>query len=369
MKTNRKNMNYKGCLLILLILGTSINLTAQVYLPKKAYFHLVGRIDDHIDVTLNLVKINDSIYGDLVYSGSKCSQTVLSGNINPDGSFWLKNPFCDTGLVFNGIFITRQKISGTCVNNAHGKDQHPFVFVESYPAGSIPLQIYDQAAVNYLVSQPGSPLAIIKQCLIVPGESSNPVISDTIKNLMIGVFAGRDMAETDPEKILQLLQVTFFTNYLTSNTALYESFPDAAILNWELLKFMHILYNDHNLLTCYVLSYAYTGGAHGLETQAFTVIDIASGRILQLSDFFQPDSEATLTLILTRKLKQMNRLPLSSRLSEHGFFIDEVKPSRNFYLTGKGIGFYYNHYEIAPYANGPNDLFISFEEMKEIMKK
>ncbi|MFH1161377.1 MAG: DUF3298 domain-containing protein [bacterium] len=362
-------MSCKVFLLNILLLVAGISVTGQVYLPKKAYLHLIGRIDDKVDVTLNLVKINDSIYADLVYSESECVHAVLFGKTNPDGSFWMKNPFCDTGMVFNGNFVTRQKLSGTYTNSTKGNGQQPFVFVESYPAGSIPLQVFYQDAVKPLVSKPGSPLAEIKQCMIIPGESSNPVISDTLRELILRDFSDRSMSGSDPDHILQVLQGAFFDNYFTSNTSLYETFPDAGILNWELLKFMHLLYNDNNLLTYYILSYAYTGGAHGLETQNFTVVDISSGKAISLSDFFQPGFETKLTSILTQKLKQMNELPQSSRLSEHGFFVDEVKPNQNFYVTGRGIGFYYNHYEIAPYANGPTDIFLPFGEIKELVKK
>ena len=101
--------------LLLTILGLvcGLSLSAQVYLPKKSYMHLVGRINDQQEITLNLVKVNDSIYADLVYIGETCSHTVLFGKVDPEnGSFWLKHLFCDTGMVFKGNFITRQSLSG-----------------------------------------------------------------------------------------------------------------------------------------------------------------------------------------------------------------------------------------------------------------
>ena len=106
-----------------------------------------------------------------------------------------------------------------------------------------------------------------------------------------------------------------------------------------------------------------------METQDFKVMDLNTGQPLILKDIFVDGFEIPLTNILTEKLRKMNNLPRTSKLSEHGFFVDEVIPNTNFYVTGTGIGFFYNHYEIAPYANGPTDIFLPFGELTDILKK
>jgi hypothetical protein len=357
------------CLISLIFCIHSGFLSGQVYLPRKAYFHLAGRIDDRMDVTLNLVKVLDSLYADLIFSESECTHSVLSGLVDRDGKFQMRNPYCDTGMVFQGSFITRQKLTGTYINPGKSQSERPFVFVESYPAGSIPMQVFYQDSIHSLVSGTGSPVAEIRQCMILPGESSNPVISDTIRSRMVQDFTGKALPAGSPEQILPLMERAFLENYQTTNSSLYKSFPDAGILNWELLRFTHVLYNDNHILTYYILSYAFTGGAHGLETQDFRVVDITTGRALTLSDLFLPGFETGLSQLLTSKLKEQNKMPETARLSDNGFFVDEVKPNTNFYITNRGIGFYYNHYELAPYANGPSDIFLTFEELLSLIRE
>ncbi|MBN1200138.1 MAG: DUF3298 and DUF4163 domain-containing protein [Bacteroidales bacterium] len=350
----------------ILVITTSLSVLAQVYLPKKAYMHLVGRIDADQEITINLVKLNDSLYADLVYDGKRCNFSVLSGKIDPDGNFLLRYPFCDTGMVFEGRFITRQSLSGN-YTSVNGEISQPFVLVESYPQGSIPLLAYYNHFSLNLVDKPGSPKAETSHCLIIPGESSNPVLSDTLRILMVSCFTRESNRQKDPEKAIESIQQRFINNYISSNESLYKTMPGAGSLNWTLLKFMHILYNDNNFLSYYILNYAYTGGAHGMETMEFTVADTRTGKPLMLDDLFNPGYEKLLTILLTQRLKEMAGINQKEKLSDNGYFVDDVAPNTNFYITGNGIGFVYNHYEIAPYVNGPSDIFLPFESLKKIL--
>jgi hypothetical protein len=184
---------------------------------------------------------------------------------------------------------------------------------------------------------------------------------------MISGFTLDQYREKDPDKAISTIQQRFINNYLSSNKSLYETMPDARSLNWTLLKFMHILYNDNNLLSYYLLNYAYTGGAHGMETHDFTVVSIETGKTLLLNDIFIPGFEAQLTKFLTEKLKVMVGIKSTEKLSDNGFFVDDIAPNTNFYITSNGIGFVYNHYEIAPYVNGPTDIFLPFEEINNLL--
>ena len=360
----------KRNILFLVVLGLvcGLSLSAQVYLPKKAYMHLVGRINDQQEITLNLVKVNDSIYADLVYNDETCTHAVLYGKVNQEsGSFWLKHPFCDTGMVFNGNFITRQSLSGT-LDSEDSTVQYPFVLVESYPSGSLPLLAYFNEETIKLVENDSSPEAEIHQCLIVPGESSNPIISDSLQDMMINSYSTVKPMHTDPDSILAYVQSQFENNYFSSNLSLYKSMPESASMDWVLLKFMHILYNDNYLLSYYIMNYAFTGGAHGMETEDYTVVNMQNGTALTLAEVFNKGFEPRLTNLLTKKLKEINNIPAKDKLTDHGFFVDDITPNSNFYITGNGIGFYYNHYEIAPYSNGPTDILIPFQELEGMIK-
>ena len=131
---------------------------------------------------------------------------------------------------------------------------------------------------------------------------------------------------------------------------------------------MNILLNGNGLLSFYIESYAFTGGAHGMQTRDYITNSLETGRVISLGEIFEGDYETALTAILTSKIKAVSNISQEQKLSASGFFVDEIKPSPNFYITRNGIGFYYNHYEIAPYSNGPTDLFLPFGEIKKLLK-
>ena len=92
-----------------------------------------------------------------------------------------------------------------------------------------------------------------------------------------------------------------------------------------------------------------------------------TGKEVGLKDIFKVNSDSLLCSILSDKIHEMNRLPTSQSLKDAGFFSDTVKATDNFYITHEGIGFFYNQYDIAPYASGCIDIFIPFPELKEVL--
>jgi hypothetical protein len=51
-----------------------------------------------------------------------------------------------------------------------------------------------------------------------------------------------------------------------------------------------------------------------------------------------------------------------------GLFENQIRHNGNFAVTGSGIGFLYNQYDIAPYAAGQITVDLSFDELKGILK-
>jgi hypothetical protein len=117
------------------------------------------------------------------------------------------------------------------------------------------------------------------------------------------------------------------------------------------------------------LKYAYSGGAHGMTNISYDIIYLDNGRLLTYSDVFKEEGEEELAKILTAQLRKDYGIPKEVTLGEAGFFVEEVKPNRNIYVTGNGVGFLYNSYEIAPYAQGATNIFLEFKQIKDLVKK
>ena len=110
------------------------------------------------------------------------------------------------------------------------------------------------------------------------------------------------------------------------------------------------------LATFAIRYYSYTGGAHGLGGSEYLTIDMTTHKVLTLSD-----------IIEQKKLPEVKEL-LWSFYTDSGRIKDEeaftkktdFDVSKNFYLAHDGIHFIYDEYEIASYAEGEQDLVISW---------
>ena len=369
-------MNSIKTLFIFLSAFVLLNCQAQQLVPKKCYLHMTGTIDKEFRVEMNLVKINDTIYGDYFFllngkvpAGKpyqEGSMIPLSGKVNQNGTFVIRENPAEQGAVFTGHFLNGSGLTGTW-ESSNGQVKLSFVVNETYPSGSVPMNVYYLKGVTPLVKKPKSPRAALEYSMLLPAESANPVFSDSLKKLVLQKFADRPVRIGDPDKVLLGMEQVYFENYISSNEAIYNQVRGMSF-NWESVKTMNILMNGNNLLCFYIESYAFTGGAHGLQSRDYIVTNLESGKVIGLSDLFTGDYEPALTSMLTSKIRSTGKIPDEQKLSASGYFVDEIKPSSNFYITRNGIGFYYNHYEIAPYVNGPTDLFIPYSEVRKLLK-
>lgn len=352
---------------------------SQNTFPVSGYFHLEGTINNSQPATIEMVKINDSIFADFLLEGPGNSlkngkddmtgfspRMFLCGSMEPDGTLSLKDPFSEKGLQFSGKADGDLKIIGNLENNIGQK--FTCVFSEKYPVGSVQLNLYNTKDVKKLVKKSPSPEAKINLGVLLPAESANALISDSLGDIIRRRFFGKTVPDSTPEAMLNVIKDVFFENYTSSNETLFEEMPESASFNWEMLKYMHILNNRDYLFTFYIITYGFAGGAHGLETFDYYSVDLKSGKLLELTDIFPADSLTSLANILTNKLRQMSGLKENQKLTDSGYFSDEIKPIENFYLTDSGIGFFYNHYDIAPYSSGSTDIFLTFDELKNLLK-
>jgi len=61
-------------------------------------------------------------------------------------------------------------------------------------------------------------------------------------------------------------------------------------------------------------------------------------------------------------------LPDTGSLSNYTFENDIFSLSSNFKITPNGLDFFYDNYQIAPYAEGPIDLLIPYQSIKHLLR-
>jgi hypothetical protein len=139
---------------------------------------------------------------------------------------------------------------------------------------------------------------------------------------------------------------------------------------WQSETSGDVLLDRSGMVTVSIFTYAFTGGAHGMSIMQFLVFDAATGKQLGLTDIFKPGFETTLDNLIERRFRQMKGLSEKDSLNgeKGGLFENHLRHNENFAVTGSGIRFLYNQYEIAPYAAGQITINLSFDELKEILK-
>jgi hypothetical protein len=101
----------------------------------------------------------------------------------------------------------------------------------------------------------------------------------------------------------------------------------------------------------------------------YMVCDLNQGKRLTLDDVFAADYKIRLNAILNEKLRAMNGILPVEKLSQTGFFIDQIECTENFYLNKDGVFFYYNLYHIASYNAGPTEIFVAYSELLPILRE
>lgn len=124
---------------------------------------------------------------------------------------------------------------------------------------------------------------------------------------------------------------------------------------------------DTRVLSLLLTGYLYKGGTHGMPYNRGFVFDTRTGRQLKLTDIV---TDVNLLPELVEKQLDIcwGMEMLYEDLDLKEYFTgnqDEIQ----WVLDYNGITFFFNPYEIAPYASGMQDVLISFEDHPELFRK
>lgn len=114
--------------------------------------------------------------------------------------------------------------------------------------------------------------------------------------------------------------------------------------------------NRHDIISFYIDYYQFTGGAHGITNRIAYNVDELTGEELQLKDIFK--GSFNYKDIINKEInRQISKDPDRYFTGKDGF--NGISDKQNFYVKNNGIIVYFGLYEIAPYASGISEFFIS----------
>ncbi|MCD4731069.1 MAG: DUF3298 and DUF4163 domain-containing protein [Bacteroidales bacterium] len=363
--------------LLFYLVSVTMGVSAQPMPSHSFYKHLTGTLDTTMQLTVDLFSHNGDITGYYYYyfpePGNEYilhyGKTIpIKGTIT--GSAIILNEFSGEGSSFKGFIDSENKISGTWERKEHEKSL-PFKIQEDYSQGSLPFIYYSQTYQENLdieTSVPNyHPAAKINLILLYPDLQKGNPLKDTLDFFITQFSTNKKELISSPKLLLDNISSEFFKSYFAATEGI-EDISSSASLNWEKNLSMDIRHNENNIVSIKFEKYAYTGGAHGISMTEYAVCDLTKKEKLSLKDIFKENAKDEIDNILDLKLRKLNGLNSEESLREAGFFVDKMEWSENFFINNQGIGFFYNVYEIAPYASGTTELFIPFTEITEFLK-
>lgn len=122
-------------------------------------------------------------------------------------------------------------------------------------------------------------------------------------------------------------------------------------------------YNKNNILSIPILTYSFTGGAHGNSYLKSFNYDLYNKKELKLCDLFKDNIDYK--KLIEKFIKDEIRKNPSNYFSEKDFKITE---EQEFYIDAKGISIYFQTYDIAPYYMGIVEFKLLFDEFDYALK-
>jgi hypothetical protein len=153
----------------------------------------------------------------------------------------------------------------------------------------------------------------------------------------------------------------------------YEDFnkemPDAAG-GWYYNADVSVEVLTDTLISMTVSQDYFTGGAHGGADTYFINVNPSTGAEFTLDNLLKNGYLEPLTSLGEQIFRKVKEIPDTASLNENYFEFpdDTFALNKNYGFKKEGIVFYYNNYEIAPYAAGPTEVIIPYETVREWIK-
>ena len=209
-----------------------------------------------------------------------------------------------------------------------------------------------------------------------PSKSSDELLKDTLDKYFIAACFGDKYMGEKPQEVVKQYTEAYISEYRRDLEPMYledekDKKDESSIGAWySYYKGIesHVQLYEKNLLVYRIDYNEYTGGAHGIYMTTFLNMDLGLMRPLRLDDVFVGEYQEPLTDLIWNQLMADNEAKTRAELEDMGYgSTGEIAPTENFYLDKDGVTFYYNVYDITPYAMGPVTVSIPFQMLEHML--
>ncbi len=334
-------------------------------LPDYLYKHYTGTINKTAKIFLNLTKSKNNLFGNYFYE--KVGVNIhFSGAIKADSSFELIE-VDDNGQPtgsFSGKLLSFDKIKGKWQTAKKDKSLD-FELTENY-LNSAEFSFLQHNDSLVITDPKFKTVTTFYADYLHPIKYADKIALDTLQNGIFMKYFGKKL--DDPQKQLVAMKADFFKSYNDAIKDMPLNEENASMMNWDSSMSGDVIFNDFGVVSYELNTYSFQGGAHGNGMNNFYVYDLKSKKRLTKKDIFAKDTDKKIAAILLAKVMKKTGIKTPQGLTDEGYTVEAIVPNENFWVTRKGITFFYNAYEIAPYAMGPSSYYVSFKELKLLLK-
>ena len=242
--------------------------------------------------------------------------------------------------------------------------------------GTLELDSIQVNETAHLFSDTARPACNLVIDFTYPVKASDELLKDTLNKYFISACFGEKYIGENPKEVVKQYTEAYIREYRRDLEPMYledekDKEDESSIGAWySYYKGIesHVQLYEKNLLVYRIDYNEYTGGAHGIYMTTFLNMDLGLMRPLRLDDVFVGEYQEALTDLIWNQLMADNEAKTRAELEDMGYgSTGEIAPTENFYLDKDGVTFYYNVYDITPYAMGPVTVSIPFQMLEHML--
>lgn len=177
-------------------------------------------------------------------------------------------------------------------------------------------------------------------------------------------FTARTRLARFVNRKVSMVQRKQFSDWLTETKKAWNESP-SGIGPYEYASGSGLsYYSKSKLISLYFASYQFMGGAHGMNILDARNFGIINGRPKQLvlGDLFKPGSGYR-ALVQSRIFAKLKKDPNAAWIHEGSVKKLENSQFNNFVFEPGGLRWFFNPYEVGPYASGTFEVKLSVQEL------
>jgi len=238
--------------------------------------------------------------------------------------------------------------------------------------------VFDTVSINesyYLFGDTSMPACNIVIDFNYPSQWNNRAEElKALQSLFVETNLGDKYKTLSPPEAARAYQKQYIANFKEMEVDdAYKDYFDGDMLEYEdetgyetyIILNNKILNNNKGFVSYLVEKTSYEGGAHSsLDVQGY-VVKLNNCQLLDRDEFEGSNYRDFVSQLLARKIARSNNLSDPKQLENIGYTsLEDIVPTDNFTLDGKGITYYYNENDIAGAMMGVTEVFIPYDEIR-----